>query len=118
MIFGARFSNLTHRGIITNGPYRWTKHPAYVVKNLSWWMISVPFMAQGAPDEVLRHCLLLLGLNGIYALRAKTEEWHLSRDADYVAYALWLEAHGMFRWIRHLPVLCHLAYRAPKPSLA
>ena len=23
--FGARFSNLTHRGIITNGPYRYTK---------------------------------------------------------------------------------------------
>lgn len=118
VIFGARFSNLTHRGIITNGPYRWTKHPAYVAKNLSWWMISVPFMAQGAPDEVLRHCLLLLGLNGIYALRAKTEEWHLSRDTDYVAYALWLETHGMFRWIRHLPILCQLAYRAPKPSLA
>ncbi len=45
--FGARFSNLTHRGIITNGPYRWTKHPAYVAKNLTWWMISVPFMPRG-----------------------------------------------------------------------
>ena len=98
--FGARFSNLTHRGIITNGPYRWTKHPAYIAKNLSWWMISIPFMAQGTPDETLRHCLLLLGLNGIYALRAKTEEWHLSRDPDYVRYAQWIEARGMFRWIR------------------
>jgi hypothetical protein len=28
--FGARFSNLTHRGIITNGPYRYSKHPAYL----------------------------------------------------------------------------------------
>src|SRR5699024_9622487 len=27
--FGLRFSNLTHRGILTNGPYRFTKHPAY-----------------------------------------------------------------------------------------
>jgi protein-S-isoprenylcysteine O-methyltransferase Ste14 len=25
--FGLRWSNLTHRGIITDGPYRWTKHP-------------------------------------------------------------------------------------------
>lgn len=113
VIFGARFSNLTHRGIITNGPYRWTKHPAYVAKNLSWWMISIPFMAQGGPDEALRHCLLLLALNGIYVLRAKTEEWHLSRDADYVAYASWMETHGMFRFVRHLPLLGHLAYRAP-----
>ena len=30
--FGVRFSNLTHRGILTNGPYRFTKHPAYVSK--------------------------------------------------------------------------------------
>lgn len=102
VIFGARFSNLTHRGIITNGPYRWTKHPAYIAKNLSWWLISVPFLSQGAPDETLRHCLLLLGLNGIYLLRAKTEEWHLSRDPDYVQYARWIDQHGLFRWARPL----------------
>ena len=112
--FGARFSNLTHRGIITNGPYRWTKHPAYLAKNFSWWMISIPFMAQGTPDEILRHCLLLLGLNGIYLLRAKTEEWHLSRDPVYVSYALWMGEHGALRWIRHLPLARHLAYRAPE----
>lgn len=111
--FGARFSNLTHRGILTNGPYRWTKHPAYISKNLSWWMISIPFMAQGTPDETLRHCLLLLGLNAIYAMRAKTEEWHLSRDPDYVRYALWIEENGMFRWIRHLPVVRYFTYRGP-----
>ena len=102
-IFGARFSNLTNRGIITNGPYRWTKHPAYLTKNLSWWMISIPFLTQGTPDEALRHCLLLLGLNGIYLLRAKTEEWHLSRDPDYVLYAQWIEQHGLFSWARPLP---------------
>ena len=109
--FGARFSNLTHRGIITNGPYRWTKHPAYIAKNLSWWIISFPFMAQGTPDETLRHCLLLLGVNAIYMMRAKTEEWHLSRDQDYVNYAKWIEAHGVFRWIQRVPVIRHLAYQ-------
>lgn len=115
VIFGARFSNLTHRGIITNGPYRWTKHPAYVAKNLSWWMISIPFMAQGSADETLRHCLLLLALNGIYAMRAMTEERHLSQDPDYVAYARWIDHHGMFRFLRHLPVLGNLRYRPPAP---
>lgn len=116
VIFGARFSNLTHRGIITNGPYRWTKHPAYVAKNLSWWMISVPFIAPGTPDDVLRRCLLLLGVNLIYVMRAKTEEWHLSRDPDYVQYALWMEQHGMFRFVKHLPLLQYLSYRTPSPN--
>jgi hypothetical protein len=111
--FGARFSNLTHRGIITSGPYRWTKHPAYVAKCLSWWMISIPFVAQASPAEALRNCLLLLALNGIYILRAKTEEWHLSRDPIYVEYASWIEENGMFRFIRDLPWLSCLTYRAP-----
>lgn len=94
--FGARFSNLTHRGIITNGPYRYTKHPAYIAKNLSWWMISVPFLAQGGAAEALRLCLLLLLLNGLYLLRARTEEAHLMRDPVYQAYAQWIAAHGCF----------------------
>jgi protein-S-isoprenylcysteine O-methyltransferase Ste14 len=113
VIFGARFSNLTHRGIITNGPYRWTKHPAYVSKNLSWWLLSVPFVVQSTTAEALRHCLLLAGLNFIYLMRAKTEEWHLSRDPDYVAYALWMEEHSLFRFVRRVPVLRLLAFRVP-----
>jgi protein-S-isoprenylcysteine O-methyltransferase Ste14 len=113
VVFGARFSNLTNRGIITNGPYRWTKHPAYVAKNLSWWLLAVPFVAQGTVAEALRHSLLLLGLNLVYLLRARTEERHLSRDPDYVAYALWMEEHSLFRFVRHLPILRRLAYRAP-----
>jgi len=40
---GYRMSNLTYRGIITSGPYRYTKHPAYVSKVASWWLISLPF---------------------------------------------------------------------------
>ncbi len=105
IIFGARFSNLTHRGIITNGPYRWTKHPAYIAKNLSWWMISIPFMARGTPNETLRHCLLLLCLNCIYALRAKTEERHLSMDPVYEQYAHWIDNHGILRSLNRIPVL-------------
>jgi protein-S-isoprenylcysteine O-methyltransferase Ste14 len=110
--FGLRFSNLTHRGIITSGPYRFTKHPAYIAKNLSWWLISIPFISQQGWKTALHNCLALALLNLIYFLRAKTEERHLSRDPEYVAYALWMEEHGMFRFMRKLiPVLAYKAAR-------
>jgi protein-S-isoprenylcysteine O-methyltransferase Ste14 len=100
--FGIRFSNLTHRGILTNGPYRFTKHPAYVSKNLSWWLISMPFLSSGGWQTALRCSVMLLGLNCIYFLRARTEERHLSRDPDYVAYAEAMEQRGIFRWLGRL----------------
>jgi protein-S-isoprenylcysteine O-methyltransferase Ste14 len=102
VMFGGRFSNLTHRGIITSGPYRWTRHPAYLAKNLSWWMISVPFISQGSPGEAVRSCLLLLALNGVYWLRAKTEERHLSRDPVYRQYSRYIDRHGLFRSLRRI----------------
>jgi protein-S-isoprenylcysteine O-methyltransferase Ste14 len=94
-MFGCRFSNLTNRGILTNGPYRFTKHPAYISKNLSWWMVSLPFLGDGG-WQAARHAALLLMLNGVYALRAWTEERHLSRDPAYVAYASWMTRNGLF----------------------
>lgn len=98
--FGCRFSNLTHRGIITSGPYRWTKHPSYIFKNMSWWLIAIPFIpGDGQWETAVRNCFLLGCVNGIYYLRAKTEERHLSQDPDYVAYARWIEANGIFRWL-------------------
>ncbi len=109
--FGLRFSNLTHRGIITGGPYRFTKHPAYLSKNLSWWLISVPFAWNDGALSAVRHCVLLLLLNGVYFLRARTEERHLSRDPAYVAYALWINHHGFLAGAGR--VLPWLRYRAP-----
>lgn len=106
--FGLRFSNLTHRGILTNGPYRLCKHPAYVSKNISWWLISIPFVAQpgGGWASVAQSCLLLLGLNGVYYLRARTEERHLSSDPTYVQYALAMNHHSIFAGLgRRLPFL-------------
>lgn len=100
VVFGARFSNLSNRGIITSGPYRWTKHPAYLAKNLSWWLISMPFMVQGSLEESARLCLLLLLLNGIYLLRARTEERHLSADPEYARYARFIDQRGLFRFPR------------------
>jgi len=111
--FASRFSNLTHRGIITNGPYRLSKHPAYVAKNLSWWLIAVPFLAQDGWQDGLLRCLMLLGVNALYWLRARTEERHLSADPVYVQYALWMEEHGLLRWVKRLPGLGFLRYREP-----
>lgn len=114
--FGLRFSNLTNRGILTNGAYRYCKHPAYVSKNISWWLISIPFVAHpGASwSSMLQSCLLLLGLNGVYYLRARTEERHLSSDDTYVQYALAMNQHSVFAGLaRFLPFL---RYR-PGPKL-
>lgn len=94
--FGLRFSNLTNRGIITSGPYRFTKHPAYLTKNLSFWMVSVPFIEPLGWQLALAHCAALAAVNLIYFLRAKTEERHLMHDPDYRAYAAWIEQHGIF----------------------
>jgi isoprenylcysteine carboxyl methyltransferase (ICMT) family protein YpbQ len=109
--FGLRFSNLTHRGIITSGPYRFTKHPAYLSKNISWWLVSVPFVASEGASVTLRHCFALLLLNGVYFLRARTEERHLSRDPTYVAYARWIDTHGMLSALGR--IVPWLKYRAP-----
>ncbi|MBP5352517.1 MAG: hypothetical protein J6Y91_01970 [Alphaproteobacteria bacterium] len=93
---GFRFSNLTYRGLFNTGPYKWTKHPAYVFKNISWWLIAVPFMAASVSTAVKLSLLLFLN-NIIYYLRAKTEERHLSHYPEYVAYALEMNEKSIFR---------------------
>jgi protein-S-isoprenylcysteine O-methyltransferase Ste14 len=109
--FGVRFSNLTHRGILTNGPYRFTKHPAYVTKNLSWWLVSIPFIPHTGVLDAVHHCIALGCVNTMYFLRARTEERHLSRDPTYVAYALWMNDHGALRFLGRL--IPALRYKAP-----
>jgi isoprenylcysteine carboxyl methyltransferase (ICMT) family protein YpbQ len=100
IVFGLRFSNLTHRGIITHGPYAWTKHPAYVSKNLFWWLATMPLLTTGAAIDLIRATGLLLLVSGVYYWRARTEERHLLAAPDYVAYARWMERHGP------IPLLC------------
>ncbi len=93
--FGIRFSNLTHRGILTHGPYAWTKHPAYVTKNLFWWLATLPFLAtSGSLTDVIRNSFIMGVVAGVYYWRARTEERHLSADPAYVAYAEWMERNG------------------------
>lgn len=100
--FGIRFSNLTNRGIITNGPYKYCKHPAYVSKNLTWWMIAVPFISNQGVAEAVRNCLLLANVNLIYYLRAKTEEAHLGKDPVYTAYQAYMKNHSLYSKIKKM----------------
>lgn len=105
--FGIRFSNLTHRGIITNGMYRFTKHPAYFSKTFFWWVSSLPFIFfMGAIFEGIQNILILCLHSFIYYKRAKAEERMLSKDETYVQYALWMNEHGVFsvfnKWLPFL----------------
>lgn len=93
--FGIRFSNLTHRGILTHGPYAWTKHPAYVSKNLFWWLSTMPFLATtGSFVDAVRNTVVLGIVTGVYYWRARTEERHLSADPAYRSYAEWMDRNG------------------------
>ncbi|MDE0877987.1 MAG: DUF1295 domain-containing protein, partial [Sphingomonas bacterium] len=93
--FGPRFSNLTNRGIMTHGPYAFSRHPAYLAKNMFWWMASVPVLTTGTPVDAVRATLILAAVSGVYYWRAKTEERHLRLDPDYVTYDAWMARNGM-----------------------
>ena len=102
--FGLRFSNLTNRGIITNGPYRWSKHPAYLSKNIFWWLSTLPFLAtSGSLIDMARNSVILAMINGVYYWRARTEERHLMADPAYQSYADWMRRHAplprLARWL-------------------
>lgn len=100
--FGPRFSNLTHRGIITRGPYRFTKHPAYLAKNTAWWLFSLPgFIASGFAEGLARAGMLAL-ISFIYVQRARAEETMLSADPAYRAYAREVAARSPLRAARRL----------------
>ena len=90
LAFGLRFSNLTHRGILWTGPYRWVRHPAYGAKNLAWILVMAPTaVVQGmttGSSAALFSLLGIAGMSGLYYLRAITEERHLGADPEYREY--------------------------------
>ena len=87
---GAKASNLTHRGIVSKGPYKYIRHPAYVCKNFAWWLGGIPLIL--AATSGLLSIILIIGSlaswSTIYYLRAITEERHLrSVNGEYDKYA-------------------------------
>lgn len=104
--FGLRFSNLSWRGLIEHGPYRWCRHPAYLSKNIYWWLHTVPFVGIDSGSELARNLAGLTFVSLVYWVRAKTEERHLMRFPEYAAYSAWIDQHGVFarlrRWVLSL----------------
>jgi protein-S-isoprenylcysteine O-methyltransferase Ste14 len=78
-VLGLKASNLTHRGVVTTGPYAVVRHPIYSLKLLSWLAIALPTLG-------LTSALGLAMWGLIYVARAITEERHLRQDPDYIAY--------------------------------
>ena len=76
---GAKSSNLTNRGIVTRGTYSIIRHPAYVSKNLAWWLTIIPIAS-------IPIVLSMATWSLIYHTRTITEENHLSKDPDYQEY--------------------------------
>jgi protein-S-isoprenylcysteine O-methyltransferase Ste14 len=77
---GFKFSNLTNRGVVDIGPYKYVRHPAYVSKNSAWWLEN---------SYVLTNIWAAIAMalwNIIYATRALTEERHLNKDKEYSLY--------------------------------
>jgi protein-S-isoprenylcysteine O-methyltransferase Ste14 len=110
-IFNLRASNLSHRGIITNGPFRFTKHPVYVSKCAGWLLLWLPFAQAGSWLNNLRLTILWCGVCILLGLRGLAEEKLLSQDPDYDAYALWVDKHGIFKWVGKIYPPLSYAYR-------
>lgn len=93
--FGLRFCNLSNRGLISSGPYRWMKHPAYFAHAGNAWIITWVFMPAAGIELDLSQMLVPVALTLLYWLRSVTEEQHMREDPDYVAYAQWIERNGL-----------------------
>jgi len=76
---GAKCSNLTNRGIVQNGIYKFVRHPAYASKILAWWLLCIPILN-------IKVIISMFVWTIIYLLRGYTEEQHLLKDQDYIDY--------------------------------
>ena len=81
ILLGAKCSNLTNRGIVTTGAYRYVRHPHYLAKLIVWWITFLPFL-------IYNYWAIgpMVFWTVIYVLRAITEEKHLSKDPAYLVY--------------------------------
>lgn len=102
--FGMTFSNLSYRHLIDKGVYRYTKHPAYIAKNIYWWLYTLPFMGVAFISvEWWKNVLGLIFVSLIYYGRAKSEERHLMKFPEYRQYCSEINKKGIFRWLKVHP---------------
>ena len=95
---GAKCSNLTNRGIVSRGPYAIVRHPAYIAKNLAWWVTVIPVLHITNPAHAAGIVMSMGAWTLIYFLRAITEERHLLADPEYQEYAKKVK----YRFIPHV----------------
>jgi len=112
LTFGIRFSNIAFRGLITGGPFRYTKHPQYISKMFNRFFYYVPFLSLFGIVGALQTLVMFMGLCFIYFLRARTEENHLAQYPEYIEYAKYIEKNGIFRFAgKIIPILKFSAER-------
>ncbi len=80
---GTKCSNLTNRGIVKTGAYKYVRHPAYISKNLVWWIALTPVLYENNFAF-----LSMIGWSFVYFMRALTEEEHLLKDEEYQKYCM------------------------------
>lgn len=99
--FGMTFSNLSWRRLIDKGVYQYTKHPAYIAKNIYWWLYTLPFMGVVFfSAQWWQNILGLTFVSLIYYGRAKSEERHLMKFIEYRQYCAEINKRGIFRWLK------------------
>lgn len=89
LALNVRASNLTNRGIVGWGPYRYVRHPEYAAKNFAWWLGALTIVIASPTFELstaIGIAVATVAWTAIYYLRAVTEERHLGRDPDYQDY--------------------------------
>jgi protein-S-isoprenylcysteine O-methyltransferase Ste14 len=77
-----------NRGIVSNGPFRWVRHPIY----FGWLILSIGYAMSYVSE---RNIALIVATLPFMVWRIDQEEAHLSADPEYrnymdrVRYRLW-----------------------------
>ncbi len=95
LALGLKAGHLQYRGLCDKGPYAFVRHPAYAFKTLTWLVGGIAWSVMqinGNSDFKELTTLLILNIinavfwTWVYYMRAITEEEHLIKYPEYVAY--------------------------------
>lgn len=105
-IVGIRAANISSRGIITTGPFAFTRHPIYVSKCFQWAFLYFPILNAIGILNMVQSGILFLLVCAIYTGRALSEERLLATNEKYVKYALYMDEKSVFAFVgRWFPIM-------------